>query len=331
MTTAEQRLCSVMANALVWDNHACMPLRPGDTEHLNQLAVYRDIGASVVSLNVGFDAIAWEETFKALATFRLWIKDRSDAYVLIETTADIAAAKASGRLGVVFDIEGGSAVDDRPELIEAYYALGVRWMLIAYNKNNALGGGCQDEDGGLTAFGKRVLDEMARAGMVVCCSHTGARTARDVLDYVQGPVIFSHSNAKGVYDHPRNISDDLIRACAASGGVVGVNGFGLFTGDNDDRTETLVRHIQYIADLVGPDHVGFGLDYVFDTDELNAYFAQNPALFPPDKGYGAGVRMVEPGRIPAIIETLIKLGWRDADLKNLLGGNHLRVANAVWK
>ena len=330
-STTETRRERIMQTSLIWDNHACMPLRPGDVAFLDRLSMYRDIGASVVSLNVGFDVFPWTHTFKMLATFRTWIKQNSEAYALIETADDVIDAKRSGRLGGVFDIEGGCALADRPELVEVYYALGVRWMLIAYNQNNALGGGCQDEDPGLTAFGKRAIDEMQRVGMVVCCSHTGRRTAREVIDYAQGPVIFSHSNPDGVYRHERNIPDELIRACAETGGVIGVNGFGLFLGDNDDGTETIVRHIEYIADLVGPEHVGLGLDYVFDHQEIEDFFTQNPTMFPPEKGYGGKVRMVEPGRIPVIIDALIERGWSDEALAGLLGQNHLRVARAVWK
>ena len=132
-----------------------------------------------------------------------------------------------------FDIEGANAIGDQLSLLGLYRDLGVRWMLLAYNRNNRAGGGCQDEDPGLTAFGRRMLHEMARVGIVACCSHTGYRTAREAIDESPTPVIFSHSNARALVDHPRNIPDDLIKACAARGGVVGVNGIGIFLGDND--------------------------------------------------------------------------------------------------
>src|SRR5690606_36645690 len=135
------------------------------------------------------------------------------------------------------------AVADQPSLVSLYYELGVSWMLIAYNRNNAAGSGCQDEDRGLTDFGRMVIDEMTRVGMIVCCSHTGYRTAREVIDYSKNPVIFSHSNPRALRDHPRNIPDELMKACAARGGVVGINGIGLFLGENDNSTEAIVRHI----------------------------------------------------------------------------------------
>ena len=325
------RARKLLADAIVWDNHACMPVRPGDVGFLDQLERHRLSGASFVSLNVSFDHFPWHFGFKMLATFRSWIKQHPERYLLVNKVSDIRIAKREGKLGVAFDLEGAVAVDDLPELVEPYYVLGVRWMLIAYNLNNRLGGGCQDDDPGLTDFGRRVIDEMARVGMVLCCSHTGYRTAREAMEYSGNPVIFSHSNPRALWDHERNIPDDLIEACAGSGGVVNINGIGVFLGDNDNSTEAIVRHIDYVATLVGPEHVGLGLDFVFDASELDDLVENNPELFPPEKGYGKGLRMVEPERIPEIAERLLQLGWDDNAIRGLLGANNLRVAEQVWR
>ena len=325
------RLEKLLAEAVVWDNHACMPVRAGDVSFLDDLERHRQSGVSFVSLNVSFDHFPWHFGFKMLATFRSWIQRRPERYLLVDRVSDIHRAKREGKLGVAFDLEGAVAVDDLPELVEPYAALGVKWMLIAYNRNNRVGGGCQDDDCGLTDFGRRVIDEMKRVGMVLCCSHTGYRTAREAIEYSTNPVIFSHSNPRALWAHERNIPDDLIEACAASGGVVNVNGIGFFMGDNDNSTDAIVRHIDYVADLVGPEHVGLGLDFVFDASELDDLIAADPELFPPEKGYRSGLRMVEPERIPEIAERLLTLGWDDGALRGLLGGNNMRVAEQVWR
>lgn len=326
----QNRLQSVLKRSLVWDNHACMPLRPSDQSFLPQLARYKAAGATVAILNVSCDCES-TSPFDMLESFRSWLAARPEEFLIGSSVADILHAKWAGKLAVFFDIEGGIPVQDDPESVSRLYALGVRWMLLAYNRNNKLGGGCQDEDSGLTAQGRKVLDEMKRAGMVLCCTHTGVRTVREAMEYMQQPVIFSHSNPRAVHDHPRNITDDLIRACAATGGVINVDGIGLFLGDNDNSTETYVRHVRYVADLVGPQHVGMGLDYVFDQKELDDLVTGNPQIFPPELGYGAGIRMIEPERIPEIAEALLASGWSDADLEGFLGANNLRVARAVWK
>ena len=325
------RAAALLRDALVWDDHGCMPLRPDDATFLPQLARYARSGANVVSLNVGFDAVPWENTVRMLAHFRHWVRQHSDEYVLIDSVDDVLRAKAEGKLGVTFDIEGGCSLAEQLSMVELYYDLGVRWMLMAYNRNNALGGGCQDDDQGLTAFGRQVIDEMARVGMIVDCTHTGWRTTMDVMRYSKNPVIFSHSNPIGVWRHKRNIQDDVIKACAATDGVVAINGIGSFLGPNDTRTETLVRHIDYVANLVGARHVGLGFDYVFDRAELDEYLANHPEMFPASEGYGAGINMVEPEQLPEAVEQLLQLGYSDDDLRAILGGNHLRVARRVWK
>ncbi|MGH6681078.1 MAG: dipeptidase, partial [Bradyrhizobium sp.] len=220
---------------------------------------------------------------------------------------------------------------DQLSLIQLYYDLGVRWMLIAYNKGSRAGGGCQERDEGLTEFGRKAIDEMARVGMVLCCSHTGYRTAREAIDYSSKPVIFSHSNPRALRDHPRNIPDDLMRACASRGGVVGINGIGIFLGENDNSTEALVRHIDYAVELLGDDHVGIGLDYVFDSAELDDYVAKNSATFPPSMGFASGLKMIEPERLPEVVDALIVKGYSPASLSKILGGNFLRIAREVWQ
>ncbi|MEM5461551.1 membrane dipeptidase [Paraburkholderia phytofirmans] len=325
----------IIQRSIVWDNHGCMPLR-ADDGFLDQLQRYRESGHDVVSLNVGYDIKTIEEDVRVLAHFRHWVKRHSDDYVLVDKVDDIIKAKETGKLAVSFDLEGTVALGDQLSMIEMYYDLGVRWMLMAYNKTNSVGGGCQDEDTGLTQFGRDVLDEMQRVGMVPCCSHVGWRTAREVIDYVNGPVIFSHSNAYEVFAHRRNIPDDLIKACAASGGVVGLNGISRFIGkksesEHDNSTEALFRHLDYMVQMVGPDHVGLALDYVFDQSQLLHHFKSRPDLFPPELGYTKATPMVEPERLPAIVKVMLDHGYQEDAIAKVLGANHLRVALACWK
>jgi membrane dipeptidase len=323
--------CEIIDGCLVWDNHACMPLRPDDTRFLPQLARYRAAGFDHVSLNIGFGDDGIEEHVRMLASFRHWLAQRATDFVLVRTVDDIELARASGRLAVSFDIEGTNSVADQISLVQLYYDLGVRWMLLAYNRNSAAAGGCQDDDCGLTDFGRRLIDEMACVGMVVCCSHLGERSAHDVLAYAPGPVIFSHSNPSAVRPHPRNISDALMRACAATGGVVGINGVGPFLGDNDTSSETFVRHVDYAVQLIGPQHVALGLDHVFDQAEVDAGMAAMKGLFPPELGYDKGMNFVQPEQLEAIVDGLLRLGYAEGDLWAILGGNLKRIARQVWK
>jgi membrane dipeptidase len=326
-------MSALLQRSIVWDNHTCMPLRPHDEKFLPQLERFRETGVTVVGINVGFGEQGVEPHIRMLAHFRRWLLARPDQYMLIERAEDVHRAKDSGRLGIFFDIEGSNAIGDQLSLVQLYYDLGVRWMLIAYNLSNRAGGGCMEPDSGLTTFGEQLIDEMERVGMIVCCSHTGERTVLDVIERSRNPVIFSHSNPRALWEHPRNVRDHVIRACAAKGGVVGINGVGAFLGANDTRSETVARHVDYVARLAGIDHVALGLDYVFDNDELLEYLKSRPAMFGQDaktlEQYACD--FVAPEQIPEIVNCLAAMGYADADIQRVLGLNLLRVARTVWK
>src|SRR6185437_3892454 len=157
----------LIRDAIVWDNHSCMPLRVED-DFLPQLSRHKQAGFTVVVLNVGMDSTSLENNLRVIAHFRYWIQSHASDFMLIETVADIQQAKQTGRLGVAFDLEGAGALGEQLSMVGLYYELGVRWMLMAYNRRNAVGGGCLEE-GGLTDFGRAVLREMRRVGMVPCC------------------------------------------------------------------------------------------------------------------------------------------------------------------
>ena len=315
----------------VWDHHACLPLRPLDTSFLPQLARHKAAGFDAVTVNIGFGEQGPQEHLCMIAALRHWLLARPHEYLLLQEAGDIERARATGRLAVGFDIEGANAVGDQLSLIQLYYDLGVRWMLMAYNEANRVGGGCQSPDTGLTDFGRAVIAEMERVGMQVCVSHTGHQTARDVLRVATRPVIFSHSNCAALHPHPRNIPDELIRACAASGGVVGINGVGIFLGPNDISSQTFARHVDHVVQLVGPLHVSIALDYVFDIQELQAHVEQMKDTFPPGLGYELGARFLPPEQLEEIVAILQGWGYADTDLAALLGGNLIRLAHQVWR
>src|SRR4051812_25629314 len=166
---------------LIWDNHACIPLRPDSKAIPAQLERYRASGVSVVSLNICWDGVSPELALPMAEAFRTCIAGHPEQFLLVETVADIDHARATSRLGIVFDVEGGLALKGDVAMVSRVYELGVRWMLLTYNRRNELGGGCLDEDNpGLTDFGRAVLDEMCRVGMVPCCSHVSERAAMEV-------------------------------------------------------------------------------------------------------------------------------------------------------
>lgn len=307
-----------------------MPLRT-DATFLPQLERYRNAGVNIVSLNVGFGQTSTIEHLRILSFMRHWIAQCPDSYCLVSTVEDVRRCKTEEKLGIVFDIEGMYPVQDDLSFVQSFYELGVRWMLIAYNRNNKAGGGCLDSDGGLTAVGRSIIDEMERVGMVLCLSHAGARTASEALDYSRNPVIFSHSNPYGDNPHPRNVRDDLILACARKGGVFGLSGIGSFLGTKVNIVERLMRQVRYVIDRVGPEHVGLGLDYVFDISELEEYIRLKPSLFAPATDSTGPRAMVEPEAMAAIAEGLAKDNLSDVQVRGVLGENWLRLATQIWR
>lgn len=331
MQSGRAYISEQLGDAIVWDNHACMPLRPSDDSFLPQLERVHDSGIDAITLNVGCGGQGIEDHVRMLGAFRHWIQENSEKCCIAGRASEVRQAKADGKLSICFDVEGMDALGGQASLVELYYALGVRWMLVAYNLSNLAGGGCMEDDAGLTAFGRTVVGEMNRVGMVPCGSHTGYRTARELIDVSSTPVIFSHSNPRALWDHPRNIPDDLMIACAERGGVIGINGIGIFLGNNDASITTFADHVEYALAKVGDDHVGIALDYVFDDEEVAQFAAANPAMFPQEAGYGAGMAMIAPWQIDAVLEELARRNLAPATLRKLFGENHFRIATEVWR
>jgi len=313
-------------HTLIWDTHACFPLKPN--ADLSELKRYRESGVNFVSLNIGMDMDSFENVIQVLACFRNYIASHPNDYALALTINDIREAKESGRLAIAFDLEGSDPLLGNLNMISLYYDLGVRQMLLAYNKDNPASGGCMEENIGLTQFGRDIIKEMNRVGMVVDVSHMGYQATMEAFETSTKPVIFSHSNPKGLREHARNISDEQIIACAKTGGVVGINGIGDFLGGME--SELVVQNIEYVMNLAGPEHVGLGLDYVIDKQELIDYIEGHPDVFPPGK-FNDYLTMVEPEQFPQFTELLYQKGYSEQVINGILGGNFLRVAEQVWK
>ena len=318
-------------DALVWDAHAGVFPNPG--VDLNLLDEWSASGANYLSINVGFDVMDWQETLATLAAYRHWVLQNGDRFVLIDGTDDIERARVEGKFALAFDIEGMNALNDDINMVSLYHGLGVRQMLFAYNLNNSAGGGCHDEDTGLTEFGRAVVSEMNRVGIIVDCSHAAYTTTMDIMQASTKPVVFSHSNPSAIWQHQRNIGDDQIRSCAETGGVIGLNGMGIFLGDNDIAIDTMLRHVRYVADLVGPEHIGFGFDYSPDIDvDIGVILRSRPDYWPAGQQYDTrGIKHAGPQLLPALIDGLADCGFDESAIRGFLGENFRRVAAATWQ
>jgi membrane dipeptidase len=325
-------VAALHADALVCD--MTLPWGPGFENQDTTLPRYPASGVDFVSLTVGHDAWGLGATIHHMADVKARLRAESDKYVFVESVDDILQAKAEGKLAVGFHFQGTEALEGDKNLIEVFYDLGVRHLLLAYNQKNRACDGCHERtDCGLSRYGVTLIEEMNRAGMILDLSHTGYRSTMEAMEISEAPVIFSHSNPYGLKEHPRNIRDDQIKACAKTGGVIGINGIGFFLRDNDVSAENFVRHIEYMAELVGPHHVGIGLDFVYYGDQMYRKFLANPERYPAE-GYSPDRedwRYVSPESLPQVTEVLLKRRYSEDDIRGILGQNFLRVARQVWK
>ncbi len=234
-----------------------------------------------------------------------------DAVQPVYSHDDILEAAEAGKVAAMLSIEGADVIEGRISMLSVFHRLGVRMVGLVHSLRNLLADGVGDArtGGSLSELGVQAVEELDRLGMIIDVSHINDRGFWDVVDIAKGPIIASHSNSRAVCSHPRNMTDDMIKALAEKGGVLGMNFAPSFVHPTNPSVSTLVDHIDHISDLVGPDHVGLGSD--FDG------IPSTPA----------GLEDVT--RMPNIAEELIERGYGKEDLKKILGLNHLRVIKKV--
>ncbi|AFA71935.1 putative M19 family peptidase [Gordonia polyisoprenivorans VH2] len=311
---------------LLWDQHACLPLQPdADVGYLRR---FDRNGPTYVSVNVGYSPQSFDDSSLLLTRFRAAITDHP-GLALATTPSDIEAAV--GRIAVAFDLEDSNPLDGDLDNVARFVDLGVRTMLPSYNHANRAGCGCLDtDDTGLTAWGRDLVAEMNSAGMVPDGSHCSVRTGLDLCEVSSKPVIYSHSCMRGVWDHPRNITDDQARACAATGGVVGITGVGIFLGPNTPTLEAMTRHLEYAVELVGIEHVGVSTDHSFDAEDFLAEIRDHPEAFDESYTRWGPIRWMAPEVFVTLGSHLAQRGWAADDITAVLGGNFRRVAECSW-
>jgi membrane dipeptidase len=317
-----------------WDAHVCLPLHPqASFSPIDQLHA---AGVDYVSINVGMDMNPVSQIMSVMAGYRATLNAHPDRYRLVNSVTDIERARAAGQMAVGFDLEGAMPLLDQPDMVALYASLGVRQIHFAYNRNNPVADGCHDVTRGLTALGRRMVEAVNAAGMLMDCSHTGRQCSLEIMAASTKPVIFSHANPLALIEHGRNITDEQIRACAATGGVVCVSGVSLFLGNDAPTAQDVARHAAYVADLVGVQHVGIGLDIGFAEAALDD---TPPGAFdatywwPPSAGYAhaiAGVRYTPPHTWQELAPALQAAGMSAEDAARVMGGNMVRVAQQVW-
>ncbi|WP_186418394.1 membrane dipeptidase [Bosea sp. CS1GBMeth4] len=293
-----------------------------------QLARFRAQGCDHISLTVAAGADGPVEAMARLGFLRREIAAAGDWLTIAADAASIWQAKTDGKLSVSFHFQSATPFAPDLDLVEAFRAAGIDRAILAYNEANPFADGCHEpRNGGLSALGRRLLARMDACGMRIDLSHCGARTSLDALEAELAALpIFSHSNARALHEHERNISDEQIRACAARGGYIGVNGVGMFLGAAGPQIpQAMARHLSHIAGLAGPGRVGLGLDFMFLEDSDYGFYHTARGRWP--RGYPEPPwHFFQPEQFGDLLAALEAEGFGAQEIRGILGENYLRLA-----
>lgn len=257
---------------------------------------------------------ATRETLRLIDLFHRFQAEHADDLCLATCAADIERAKAEGRVAGILSIEGAEGLEGDLGVLRMVYRLGVRWIGLTWsNRNQAADGVFEAQTGGgLTRFGRQLVEELNRLGMMVDIAHLAPAGVRDVFEISQAPVIASHANAHQLCPVPRNLRDEQLEQLAASGGVVGVVYVPGFVTDGQDPAtlDMVIDHIDHIVQVIGIDHVGLGSDF----DGFGG---------PPPIG------LEDVSCTPNMTARLLERGYGEDEVSKILGGNWLRVIRQV--
>ncbi len=257
----------------------------------------------------GYGRGALRRALELIDLFHREIGENANEIAIARNLREIKYTLSKGKIAAILSIEGGEALEGSIGVLRIFYKLGVRCLTITWNERNELGNGVFGGKGGLTPFGVEVIEEMNRLGMIVDVSHLNEEGFWEVLSLSKRPVIASHSNCRALYEHPRNLSDEQIRALAKKGGVMGITFVPEFLRGTESSIEDVLDHIEYAVNVGGEDCVGIGSD--FDgTDHLPS-----------------GLRDCRD--IHRLVVGLLERGYSDIVVKKIVGENFLRVIEKV--
>lgn len=244
--------------------------------------------------------------------YHLMLNCYPDDFMHIEKYEDIDKAEKAGKIGTLLTIEGGEALEGEISNLRIFYRLGVRSITLTWMYRNEIADGIRESSagGGLSDFGREVVRDMNRLGMLIDVSHISVKGFWDVVELSTDPVIATHSNAIKLCSHPRNLNDEQILEIAKKGGVIGINFFEEFLRNEGRAGITdIIKHIEYIAALAGCDCLAIGTD--FDGMDRAPEGADSPRCF------------------PVIAERLLGLNYREEDVYKIFSGNYLRILKKV--
>ncbi|MEX2283788.1 MAG: membrane dipeptidase [Gemmatimonadota bacterium] len=282
-------------------------------------------------------ANAYDSAVNYFGSVNSLIAGAEQYFMRIDSVADFPRVKSNGKIGIVPGIQNAQHFQ-RPADVDFFFNIGQRVSQLTYNSRNLIGNGSTERrDEGISDFGVAIIKQMNTTGMVVDVSHCGDRTTLDAFELSTRPVLITHSNCRALADgHPRTKSDDAIRACGKSGGVMGITGVRNFVSAKEPTTvESVIDHFDHVKKLIGVEHLGVGSDVDLDGyDDLEPAALQSLRASYKDSYRFRDKIDIEgldhPKRMFDLTEGLIRRRYTDAEITGILGGNFARVLGQIW-
>ncbi|MCM3729345.1 dipeptidase [Neobacillus cucumis] len=292
-----------------------------------------------ISILTSTNGLKWDDVILTLGIRYCDMAKQTTAY-LAKNYQDLLDAKKTDRIAILPSLEAASILENEVDRVDVLYGLGIRCMGITYNEANTLGSGLiEKNDSGLTKFGHKVVERMNLVGMVIDISHCGDLTSLEVIEASEDPVFITHAGARAVWNSPRMKSDEVIKACAEKGGIIGVCAAPNTTlsskNPNQHTIESVMEHLEYLINLVGIDHVGLGPDTFFGDhvglqhafDDMLSLSESHGEQF-QESSYVKGLENPTEA-MKNMIRWMIKHDYTFQDIQKIIGGNALRVLEDI--
>lgn len=253
--------------------------------------------------------------------------ESSSHFALAKDVSEIRLARQAGRIALMFTIEGAGPIGEDLAILRLLYRLGLRSVILTWFKANPSADGVGEKrNGGLSTFGRELVAEMNRLGMLIDLSQSAPATVDDAFAFSIQPMIASHSNCGGLYPHRRNLTDQQLRDLADNGGVIGLTSYPAHVGDGRPELKDFMDHVDYAVRLAGIDHVAMGLNIVVHTaEEAETFYRRSNIEF--SQFHLPGLEDVD--RLPNVTAALIERGYCEEDIAKIMGGNVIRVIEQV--
>jgi membrane dipeptidase len=297
-------------------------------------------GITAVNLTVSSNTFA--DTFRQMSYWERELQTHPDVLMKVYSIADIRRAKDTKRLGLIYGFQNATMLEGGAENLDAFQRFGVRIIQLTYNDRNLLGDGClEPANAGLSRYGRDVVARMNELRMIVDLSHCGLQTTSDGIAASSRPVAVTHSGCRGVFDHPRSKTDDILRALANKGGVIGIYMMPFINAQGQPTAADLVRQVEYAINVCGEDHVGIGSDLSITPHVVNAEYEAKHRRFvdgrkargiaaPREDDYMFVKDLNSPRRLEMIADQLLARKHSESRVEKIIGANWMRLFSEVW-